>query len=52
MVSNRRRPWTSEIPRRYKCVTGLLGIGILRIVEDTGIRGTRERGNWASSNPH
>nr|CAB3506862.1 unnamed protein product [Spodoptera littoralis] len=52
MVSSRRHPWTLEIPRRYKCVTGLLGIRNLRIVGDSGIReiGRLGRGNWAFGN--
>ncbi|CAH1645308.1 unnamed protein product [Spodoptera littoralis] len=40
MVGNRRRPWTPEIPRRYKCVTGLLGIGNMKIMEDLGFGDT------------
>ncbi|CAH1642208.1 unnamed protein product [Spodoptera littoralis] len=51
MVSNRRCPWTLETPRRYKCVSGLLGIGHLRIVGDSGIGEIGEgEGNWASGN--
>lgn len=33
MASSRRRSWTTETQRRYKCVNGLLGLNNLRVVE-------------------
>ncbi|CAH1638853.1 unnamed protein product [Spodoptera littoralis] len=50
VVSNWRCPWTPGTPGRYKYVTGLLRIGNLRIVEDSGIGETGDGGNWASGN--
>ncbi|CAH1642367.1 unnamed protein product [Spodoptera littoralis] len=54
MVSNRRRPWTHlEHKRRYKCVTGLWGLGVRGLL---GIQGLGRlgnvggEGNWASGN--